>query len=112
MNLYNLLSKEITQQELLNYYNATIIYETLPHGINGAVICHRGINTIMIDKNLPYYKKKKTIIHELAHIELNQLNRIDSDSFAFNIDKYEDEADRYINYLINSIAKEIEYENK
>ncbi len=112
MNLYNLLSKEITQQELLNYYNATIIYETLPRGINGAVISHRGINAIMIDKNLPYYKKKKTIIHELAHIELNQLNRIDSDSFAFNIDKYEDEADRYINYLINSIAKEIEYENK
>lgn len=37
MNLYNLLSKEITQQELLNYYNATIIYDTLPKKIQMVV---------------------------------------------------------------------------
>ncbi len=34
MNLYNLLSKQITQQELLNYYDATIVYDDLPKNIN------------------------------------------------------------------------------
>ena len=52
MNLYNLLKKEITQQELLNYYNTTIIYEALPQGINGVVLSYRVINTIMINPNL------------------------------------------------------------
>lgn len=107
MNLYNLLKKEITQQELLNYYNTTIIYEALPQGINGVVLSYRGINTIMINPNLSYYKKRKTIIHELAHIELNHLNQLDNDLFAFNIDKYEDDADRYVKYLLDSITKEI-----
>ena len=33
MNLKSLLNKEITQQELLNYYNATISYIDLPDKI-------------------------------------------------------------------------------
>lgn len=32
--------------------------------------------------------------------------------FTFSIEDIEDEADRYIKYLKNNIAKEIEYENK
>lgn len=100
MNLYNLLSKNITQQELLNEYNAAIIYEHLPIKINGCVINYRGINLIFINKNLSYYKKKKTILHELAHIELNQLNQIDNDLFAFKVDKYEDDADKYLKMLL------------
>ena len=43
------------------------------------------------------------IIHELAHIELSQLNQIDKDLFKFKINKYEDEADRYIKYILESI---------
>lgn len=100
MNLYNLLNKDITQQDLLNYYNATIIYEKLPSKIDGYVTNYNGINLIFIDKNLSYYKKKKTILHEIAHIELNQLNQIDKDLFALKIDKYEDEADLYIKMLL------------
>ena len=100
MNLYNLLSKNITQQELLDYNNATILYESLPTKINGFVINYRGINLIIINKNLTYYKKKKTILHELAHIELNQLNQLDNDLFAFKVDKYEDDADRYLKMLL------------
>ena len=46
----------------------------------------------------PYYKKKKTILHELAHIELNQLSQSNSDLFAFQIDKFEDDADNYIKF--------------
>ena len=102
MNLLNLLKKEITQQELLNYYNATIVYTTLPKGINGLVNNYRGINLILIEKNLSYYKKKKTILHELAHIELNQLNQIDG-LFAFKIDKYEDDADKYIKTIMENV---------
>ena len=85
MNLYNLLSKEITQHELLSYYNATIIYEVLPSNINGFVMNYKGINIIFINNALSYYKKKKTILHELAHIELNQLCQENKDLFAFHI---------------------------
>lgn len=101
MGIYDLLKNEITQQELLNYYNSTILYKELPPEVNGYVFYYRGINCIIINKNLSRYKKKKTILHELAHIELNQLQQINNDLFAFFIDKYEDEADRYIKSLLD-----------
>lgn len=104
MNLYNLLTGEISQQELLNYYNANIIYEELRPGINGCVDYYKGIYNIYIDKNLSYYKKRKTLLHELAHIELNQLGQSDK-LLAFKRDKYEDEADRYLKYLLENIQK-------
>jgi len=107
VNIYNLLNKNITQQDLLNYYNATIVYDELPIGVNGLVFNHRDINTIIINKDLSYYKKKKTILHELAHIELNQLNQSNKDLFAFYVNKYEDEADKYIKFLLNC---EVNYE--
>ena len=100
MNLYNLLKGEITQKELLNYYNANITYIELPTNINGFIFQYKNIFNIFINNNLSYYKRKKTIIHELAHIELSQLNQIDKDLFSFKIDKYEDEADSYIKSLL------------
>lgn len=100
MNIKNLIKGEILQNDLLNYYNASIIYEKLPHRVNGFVFNYDGVNFIIINNNISFYKKKKTILHELAHIELNQLNQADSDLFAFNIDKYEDEANEYINILL------------
>lgn len=102
MGIIDLLNKEITQQELLNYYNACITYSTLPPKINGYVFQYKGIYNIFIEKNLSYYKKKKTILHELAHIELNQLEQSNKDLFAFYIDRYEDEADNYIKFLSNN----------
>lgn len=105
MNIKELLEGVITQRELLNYYNATIIYETLPQKIDGFIFNYNGVNFIMIDKNLSYYKKRKTILHELAHIELNQLNQIDKDMAYLKIDKYEDEADIYINFLLENIKR-------
>lgn len=104
MNILALLNGEITQKDLLNYYNATIKYEKLPNGINGFVFNKYDINFIIIDENLSYYKRKKTILHELAHIELNQLQQINKDLFAFYIDKYEDEADRYIKFILENIS--------
>lgn len=102
MNILSLLNGEITQKDLLNYYNVTITYEKLPKNVNGYVFNYKGIYNIMVNKNLSYYKKKKTILHELAHIELNQLCQYDKDLFALNADKYEDEADRYIKFLLEN----------
>jgi len=105
MNIKELIEGEITQKDLLNYYNATIIYEPLPKRINGFVFNYDSINFIIINNNLSYYKKRKTILHELAHIELNQLNQIDQDIAFLKIDEYEDAADKYINFLL-SVIKE------
>lgn len=105
MNIYNLLLGEITQSELLNYYNATIIYEELPTNVNGFVFNYDNINFIIINKFLSYFMIKKTILHELAHIELNQFNQTDNDLFMFKVDSYEDEADRYVKFLLESIKE-------
>jgi Zn-dependent peptidase ImmA (M78 family) len=96
----DLLNNEITQNELLNYYNATIEYSYLPDSINGMVFNYLNINIIVINQDLSYYKKKKTILHELAHIELNHLNQVNSDLFEFSIDKRDDEADKYIKLIM------------
>lgn len=103
MNLFNLINEEVNQKELLNYYNATIIYEELPQKINGYVFNYDSVNFIIVNKNLSYYKKRKTILHELAHLELSQLNQIDKDLAYLKIDKYEDEADKYVKYLLDLI---------
>lgn len=98
MKIINLLNNEITEQELLNYYNASITYERLPKGINGFVYSYKDIQNIFINRELSFYKQKKTLLHELAHIELNQLNQSDK-LLAFKREKYEDEADRYIAFF-------------
>ena len=105
MGIVDLLKKEITQQDLLAYYNACITYDTLPDKINGYVFQYKGIYKIFIEKNLSYYKKRKVILHELAHIELNQLEQSNKDLFAFQINKYEDEADKYIKFIMQEIEK-------
>ncbi len=99
----DLLRGIITQQEILNYYNATLLLKELPKEVNGYVFYYRGINCIIINRSLSHYKKKKTILHELAHIELNQLCQKDNDLFEFYIDKFEDEANEYL----KNITKEV-----
>ncbi len=70
MNIKNLMLGNITLQDLLNYYNATIIYESwLYKDVRGFVDYYKGYYFIYINSNMSYYKKKKTILHELAHIE-------------------------------------------
>lgn len=102
MNLKNLLLGNITQADLLNHYNATIVYSNIP--VRGFVDYYNDTYFIYINKELSYYKRKKTILHELAHIELNQLQQIDNaDLFACKIDKYEDEADRYIKFILENL---------
>lgn len=102
MGIIDLLKKNITQQELLNYYNATITYTELPSKIDGFIYQYKGIFNIFVKKSLSYYKKRKTILHELAHIELCHLEQANKDLFAFFVNKYEDEADAYIKFLLES----------
>lgn len=105
MNIKSLLLNNISLQELLNYYNAKIVYEKwLNVSIRGFVDYYKGYYFIFINSNLSYYKKKKTILHELAHIELNQLCQSNNDLFAFYIDKYEDKASEYLEKLKQEIC--------
>lgn len=108
MKIEELLKGEITQTELLDYYNASIIYDKLPRCIRGFVFNYDNVNFIIINDNLSNYKKKTTILHELAHIELNQLNQIDTDLFDFKVDSYEDEADEYLKQIMEGIRYEKE----
>ncbi len=103
MGIKELLKREITQQDLLNYFNASIEYLHLPINIDGCVFNYRGINVIFIEKDLSNYKKRKTILHELAHIELSQLEQRDKDLLALHTKEYEDEADEYIKKILNEI---------
>ena len=106
MNIKNLLNGNITQKELLNYYNSTILYYELPMEIKGFVFSYDNINFIIINSKISYYMRRKTLLHELAHIELNQLCQVDKDLFAFKVDKYEDEADKYIKFILESLEDE------
>ena len=94
--ILDLLNNDITQEELLHNYNANITEESLPRYIHGFVFNYKGINNIILNQKLPYYNRKKTILHEMAHIELNQIGQCDKDLLAFKINNYEDEADKYI----------------
>lgn len=109
--IFNLLNGDITQQELLWYYNANISYASLENGINGFVFNYRDVNNIVINSNLSRYKKRKTILHELAHIELSHLQQ-DKTLFEFHRAGFEDEADRYIKKLTEEIRKECNINNE
>lgn len=103
MSIKDMLMGFITQQELLNYYNTSISYEDLPEGVDGFVFDYKGINNIIVKKSLSYYKKKKTILHELAHIELCQLDQANKDTLSLCMNKIEDVADVYIKNILKEI---------
>lgn len=98
-----LLEGVIGQDEILRDYNATITYIDMPSNIRGCVHYYKGIYDILINKKLSYYKKKKTILHELAHVELNQLCQSNKDLFALHINKYEDEASLYLKKILEEL---------
>lgn len=97
--LINLLRREITQEEYLINNNAKIIYKKLPKKVYGFIHRYREINLIVINWNISKQKKKEAILHEFAHLELQHLEK---EIFEFCIENVEDEANRYIKFLLEN----------
>lgn len=97
MVFISLLRGEITQDEYLHYNNIELRFERLPRYVYGFIYRYKDRILIAINKSLSENKKKKTILHELAHFELKHL---DSFLFEFKIENLEDEADRYMDFLL------------
>lgn len=97
--LFNLLNNEITEEEYLRENNAKVVYKELPKKVYGFIHRYKDINLIVINWNISKEKKKLTLLHEFAHLELHHL---DKDLFAFSIEGIEDEADRYIKFLLEN----------
>ena len=100
--LIDLLKNEITQEEYTRENNIRILYKKLPKKIYGFIHKYKDINLIIINWNISKTLKEKTIIHELAHFELHHL---DKNFIEFNIENVEDEADRYIKFIFESIER-------
>ena len=103
--LIDLLNGELEEKEYLIINNVKIIYKKLPKKIYGFIHRYRNINLIIVNWNISKEKKQKTILHELAHLELHHMDK-NRELFAFSIEDVEDEADRYVKYLLDSIENE------
>lgn len=98
--LISLLKGEITQEDYINYNNIKIVKIYLPKRIYGFIFNYRNINLIIVNKSLSDYKFDITLLHEFAHLELNHMGKTCLD---FKIDGIEDEADKYVDFLMNMI---------
>lgn len=97
--LLALLNSEITQEEYLYQNDIELRYVKLPKYVYGLIYKYKDKILIAINKSLSDQKKKKTILHEFSHFELKHL---DSFLLEFKIEDLEDEADRYIEFLLNN----------
>lgn len=98
--LISLLRGEISQDEYMNYNNVKIVKIDLPKRIYGFIFNYRNINLIIINKYISKAKYDETLLHELAHLELNHMDKVCLD---FKIEGIEDEADKYVEFLLNLI---------
>ena len=98
--LISLLRGEISQDEYMNYNNVKVIIIALPRRIYGFIFNYRNINLIIINKYISKAKYDETLLHELAHLELNHMDKVCLD---FKIEGMEDEADKYVEFLLNLI---------
>lgn len=98
--LISLLRGEISQDEYMNYNNVKIVKIDLPRRIYGFIFNYRNINLIVTNKYISQKKYDVTLLHEFAHLELSHLDKMGLD---FKIEGIEDEADKYIEYLLNTI---------
>lgn len=101
--LLALLNSEITQKEYLYQNDMELQYVQLPKYVYGLIYKYKDKILIAINKNLSEQKKKKTILHEFAHFELKHL---DNFLLEFKIENLEDEADRYVEFLLDGVKYE------
>ena len=101
--LISLLNGEISQESYLIYNNARIIKTPLPRRIYGLIFRYKDTNIILVNRYTSSLKQKRTILHELAHLELNHLDN-KKRLLEFKIENLEDEADEYIERLLEKIS--------
>ena len=96
--LIALLKGEITQDDYMRANNINIFYRYMPSYIHGLVIKYRDISMVVINKCLSKAKADLTILHEFAHLELHHIDKFVCE---YKRDDIEDEADRYVKFLLN-----------
>ena len=102
--LFRLLNNEITEDEYLHENNIKVVYKKLPKKVYGFIHRYRDINIIIINWNISKEKKKKTLLHEFAHLELNHLDK-DNPLFAFYIENADDESEAYLECVNECVIK-------
>lgn len=105
--LQSLLLGEISQNDYLSMNDIILVYKKMPKRIYGFIFKYKNRNVIAINQNIPDKKKKMTILHEFAHLELSHLDKKNY-LLEFKFENIEDEADRYIEF----ITEGLEYEKK
>ncbi|MBO5138379.1 MAG: ImmA/IrrE family metallo-endopeptidase [Bacilli bacterium] len=94
-----LIDNEISQEEFVRFYDITIVFRRLPKNVYGLAFKKKR-NYVVINSNLGEKSRKSTLLHEFAHIELHHLDEV---FIKAKVDKIEDEADRYIEFLLDSL---------
>lgn len=100
--LQSLLLGEVSQNDYLSMNEITLIYKKLPKKVYGFVFKYKTRNVIAINQNISEQKKKMTILHEFAHLELSHLDK-KRYLLEFKIENIEDEADRYIKFIMDNL---------
>lgn len=85
--------------------------QDLPDRVKGFTVKMNGINFIVLNKSLEYYRKRFTKAHELGHIIMhNGTNSLElSLNTGFCVSKYEREADSFAAWLL-MLAEMSEFE--
>lgn len=102
--LQSLLLNEISQNDYLSINDISLFYMKLPKKIYGFIFKYKNRNIIAINESLSNQKKKMTILHEFAHLELSHLDN-KKRLLEFKIENIEDEADEYIKFILESIQR-------
>lgn len=100
--LISLLRGEISENDYYYINDVKILYRKLPKKIYGFIFRYKNKNIITVNNYISLNKQKKTILHELAHLELSHLDN-DKNLMEFKIENMEDEADKYIKFLTDNI---------
>lgn len=102
--IFSLLNNEITEEDYLRENNIKVVYKRMPKKVYGFIHRYKDINIITINWNISKEKKKKTLLHEFAHLELNHLDT-ENPLFEFYIENAEDEAESYLKFMGEYVEK-------
>ena len=100
--LLELLNGNISQEEYFLMNNIKLILKKLPKKIYGFVFNYKNYNYIVVNESSSLKKQRIAILHEIAHIELNHLQK-QKIILEFKIEGLEDEADRYVSFLLDNM---------